>query len=161
MTRQILATVLFLVVIPVAPAQEPAVEPAAHAQGHAEEGRKSAFHPTFDNIAGAIGILAAIKAVIAYLDQKRTNKENATVIALAEKYMKKEGTEETIANISAQLKEMPPLARRAILQEQSEMTYVVMRSLEIGMMSDTIIETNESGVPVHFAWISGAPWFTA
>jgi len=92
----------------------------AYAQEHAPEPAKSGFHPTFDNIAGAIGILAAIVAVIAYLDQRRTNKENASVIALAEKYMNKEGAEQTIAQISEQLQEMPRLARRAVLQEQSE-----------------------------------------
>lgn len=120
MTRRLVAAVLFSVLTLVAHGQERAAEPPTHAQPHAEEAKQSGFHPTFDNIAGAIGILAAIIAVIAYLDQKRTNKENATVIALAEKYMKKEGAEQTIAKISEQLKEMPRLARRAVLQEQSE-----------------------------------------
>jgi hypothetical protein len=30
------------------------------------------------------------------------------------------------------------------------MTYVVMRSLEIGMMSKTIMEIKDSGLPLHF-----------
>lgn len=67
---------------------------------------------------GAVGVLAAIIALIAYLDLRRTNKENAHVVALAERYIEKEGAEAMIALISEQMKDLPQLARIAVLQEQ-------------------------------------------
>src|ERR1043165_9629762 len=87
-----------------------------------------AFRPSFDNVAGAVGILFGIVGIVAYLEQRRSERAQQDVIKFVQRHLDKSITEETLAKLSDQLKlmrqqtdeEIPKLARRAVLQEQAE-----------------------------------------
>jgi hypothetical protein len=90
-------------------------EPQAQTENRAQtEHKEWSFHgTTFDNIAGGLGILFGIVAVIAYLDQRRVNREQADVnrkqadvnrkqadvIGWIDRNIKKEASEESIASL--------------------------------------------------------------
>jgi hypothetical protein len=86
------------------------------------------LHLTFHNIAEGLGIIFGLVGLIAFLDQKRSAREQADVMSYVKRNMTKEVTEETIAALSGQLRQMekqtkeelPKLARIAVLNEQED-----------------------------------------
>src|SRR5215469_10382129 len=108
--------------------QSTAVPQESKTAPQGKEKEPSGFRFTFDNVAGALGILFGLITLIAYLDQKRSARQQADVMAYVKRNMTKEVTEETIAALSTQLKlmqkqtkeELPKLARIAVLNEQAD-----------------------------------------
>lgn len=79
--------------------------------------------------ATAIGIIFGVVTLIAYLDQRRSNKHQNKLIEFVSRHLDKDISEETIENLKKQQKEMqrqvqenlPALARAAVLKEQAEL----------------------------------------
>jgi len=78
--------------------------------------------------AAAVGIIFGIITLLAYLDQRRANKKQNTLIEFVKRHVDKEVTEETIRKLDAQREALqrqvrehiPALARSAVLREQAE-----------------------------------------
>lgn len=88
-----------------------------------EEGFKFNFH----DIIGDLGIVLGLVGALAWIDARNTARKQESVFGYIRKNMAKEVTEETLAKLQEQMRQMerqtkeelPKLARRAVLEEQS------------------------------------------
>jgi hypothetical protein len=84
---------------------------------------------TWQDLAAAAGVLFGIISTIAYLDQRRSSKNQSVLLEVAKRHVSKEISEETIKQLDDQKKSLelevsqriPYLARQAVLKEQAQL----------------------------------------